>query len=184
MREIIPLMTSCGLVDLGSGDGFENITVDAVIAHLLKTKRFNGHFPQALDVARHSLACAMYADPRDHLLPALCAVHDFSEYLTGDVPSPALRYMEAQVFLLDKLQRKLATSMLGPHAGRFDRRVLEVDKCIAMAEMHELGFPDSVLSDVDYEAMSCVRSVANMSDDTVMEGLKSFIRRFDTPPTR
>ncbi len=79
------------------------------IAHSLShTPRFGGHLPVFFSVAQHSIGVHnLVADqPREIQLQAL--LHDASEYLIGDMPSPIKKHLPDFQALEDRIMHVIA----------------------------------------------------------------------------
>lgn len=82
------------------------------IAHgLSNTPRFGGHLPRFLSVAQHSIDVCLRV-PEKYRLQAL--MHDASDYLIGDMPSPIKAILPDFQALEDRIMEVIATKYQFP----------------------------------------------------------------------
>lgn len=164
------LMTPYGLVDLVTGEGMERIPVGAVIRKLSKMQRFGGYWYNALTVAQHSIAVhELIVREGDWGLTG-GLYHDFSEYLTGDIPSPVIALSPHFKHAHDRLSSMFVSKVLGDHA--ICSEVADADSRIARAEMKALRF-DGFTNLNDYFAEKVVALASSMDYEEVLSYYRS-----------
>lgn len=161
------LMTFYGLVDLVSGEGMENIPVCAVIRKLAEMQRFGGHWDMALTVAQHSIAVQELLAHNWHYTGTPHGlVHDFSVYLTGDIPSPIIG--EDFESTHSRLSRTFVRKVTCNKIDSLPIFVSTADFRIARAEMKALRF-DGFTELNDPVAEAAVAKAESMDYQSVLE---------------
>lgn len=92
--------------------------------------RFGGHAPKFYSVAQHSVLCSLaYGTPQEQME---CLLHDLTEFVLIDLPSPIKRQIPEYVRIEENLQKIICerfnlTYPLSENTHNVDKKILEFE---------------------------------------------------------
>jgi len=120
-----------------------DIDLNDILHALSHINRYNGHTIQPYSVAQHTLAMVMFMEAKKSRFAATQAalIHDFPEYLLGDITTPLKRLLGPEYDALTmRLENAICKRFDVLDGGRhfraiYDQSVESVDKMAARSEM-------------------------------------------------
>jgi len=106
-------------------------TTREIIHHLAWTCRYNGNMRKWYSNAEHSIHCSLMHPEREVQRAAL--IHDFGEFITGDVLGPIKRFLPDYTAFAESIQSQMNFFYLGRHV--LPEQVKEIDKRMTATEM-------------------------------------------------
>lgn len=125
----------------------EQIRVEAAFISLAKTCRYNGLLDGWYSNAEHSLLCCELAPTIR--IARYCLIHDFGEYITGDMPGPIKTQCPDYKALCEQVQNFMYWHFLGTSAN-IPEEVDIIDKRLYATEQKYLrNAPDEDLNGLE-----------------------------------
>lgn len=108
----------------------DTIHIEDIAHSLANTPRFGGHLPFFYSVGQHSIFVHHHCLGMSRELRLQALMHDASEYLMGDMPSPIKKHLPDFQDLEDRIMRVIAKKYgfpwpIHPDVKAMDRRMLE-----------------------------------------------------------
>lgn len=162
-----------------------------IVTSLCHTNRYNGMTRRPYSVGQHTVAMMEYmkdAGLTDPLLRSLVLVHDFPEYVLGDVVSPLKKALLSETDVYAHMEQRMNTAIhqrfnldryhaTRQHEAQCQALVGEYDKLAHYAEVYVLDLPDRAFGSpkVDGRMIRSVRGAEMLDIDTTARKLHGYI---------
>lgn len=121
------------------------IRIDSILLHLAKTCRYHGMVSGWYSNAEHSILCSLKGT--DDYIKKAALIHDFGEYITGDVASPVKKLCPDYDKMCEEVQSKINYHFLGCY--NLPSEVKSIDSMMTATEQRFLR--NAPVEDLDAE---------------------------------